>query len=112
MPDTIQEVLLARIDRLPAEEKHLLQAASVVGKGVPYALLRATVVLPETTLRQRLLNLRAAEFLYETSLGPDVEYTFKHALTQEVAYGSLLDSQRRALHVRSVDALEACIPTG
>ena len=110
VPDTVQEVLLARIDRLPPEQKHLLQAASVVGKNVAVALLRSVAELPDDVLTRGLLGLRTAEFLYETHGGPDVEYTFRHALTQEVAYASLLEDRRRALHVRIVDALERLSP--
>ena len=109
VPVTVQAVLAARIDRLPREERRLLQAASVIGKRVPLALLRAVTELPEEALRKQLVHLQAAEFLYETSLVPD-EYTFKHALTQEVAYGSLLDEWRRTLHARIVSAIEELHP--
>jgi class 3 adenylate cyclase/tetratricopeptide (TPR) repeat protein len=107
VPASVQAVLAARIDRLPPEDKRLLQAAAVVGKDVPYALLRAIAELPEDALRQGLGRLHAAEFLYETSLFPDLEYTFKHALTHEVAYGSLLHERRRALHARIAEAMES-----
>jgi class 3 adenylate cyclase/tetratricopeptide (TPR) repeat protein len=106
VPATVQAVLAARIDRLPAEEKRLLQSAAVVGKDVPFALLQAIAEGPEEALRQGLAHLQAAEFLYETTLFPDLEYAFKHALTHEVAYGSLLQEQRRALHVRIVETIE------
>ena len=95
MPPTVQAVLAARIDRLPPEEKRLLQTAAVIGKDVPFALLQAIAELPEDTLRLGLTHLQAAEFLYETSLFPELEYTFKHALTHEVAYGSQLHERRR-----------------
>ena len=94
------------IDRLAAEDKRLLQAAAVIGKDVPFALLLAIAELPEEDLRRWLAHLQAAEFLYETSLFPDLEYTFKHALTHEVAYGGLLQERRRDLHARIVDAIE------
>ena len=94
MPATVQTILAARIDRLPPEEKQLLQAASVIGKDVPYALLAAIAEQPEETLRRGLAHLQEAEFLYETQLFPDLEYTFKHALTHEVTYGSLLQDRR------------------
>ncbi len=106
VPATVQAVLAARIDRLPPEDKRVLQEAAVIGKDVPIALLQAVTELPEAELRPRLAHLRAAEFLYETSLFPEPEYTFKHALTHEVAYGSLLQERRRALHARVVEALE------
>ncbi len=107
VPATVQPLLAARIDRLPPEDKHLLQAAAVVGKDVPFVLLHAIAELPEEALRAGLGRLQAAEFLYETSLFPDIEYTFKHALTHEVAYGTLLQERRRALHARIVDVLES-----
>jgi predicted ATPase len=106
VPATVQAVLAARIDRLPLAEKHLLQTAAVIGTEVPLPLLQAIAELPEETLRRGLTHLQAAEFLYETHLFPDLVYTFKHALTHEVAYSSLLQERRRALHARVVEALE------
>jgi class 3 adenylate cyclase/tetratricopeptide (TPR) repeat protein len=106
VPATVQAVLAARIDRLPPEEKRLLQTAAVIGTEVPFALLQAIVELCEEELRRALGHLQAAEFLYETSLFPELEYTFKHALTHEVAYGSLLQERRRALHTSIVEAIE------
>ena len=107
VPATVQAVLAARIDRLPPEEKHLLQTAAVIGTDVPFALLRAIADLPEVVLHRGLTHLQAAEFLYETRLFPEQAYTFTHALTHEVAYGSLLLERRRVLHGRIVEALEA-----
>jgi hypothetical protein len=102
MPATVQAILAARIDRLTAEDKRLLQSAAVIGKDVPFELLRAIVELPDEALRRGLDHLQAAEFLYETSVFPDLEYTFKHALTHEVAYGSLVQERRRTFHARIV----------
>jgi class 3 adenylate cyclase/tetratricopeptide (TPR) repeat protein len=110
VPATVQAVLAARIDRLPLEEKRLLQTAAVIGTEVPFALLRAIADLPEETLHRGLAHLQAAEFLYETRLFPEPEYTFKHALTHEVAYNSLLQERRRRLHARIVDAIEQRYP--
>ena len=110
VPATVQAILAARIDRLPPEAKGLLQTAAVIGMDVPVTLLQALVDHPEPALREDLARLQAAEFLYETRLFPDVEYTFKHALTQEVAYGSLLQERRRALHATVVEALERGFP--
>jgi class 3 adenylate cyclase/tetratricopeptide (TPR) repeat protein len=110
VPATVQAVLAARIDRLPPEEKWLLQTAAVVGTEVPLLLLQAIAELPEATLYRGLAYLQAAEFLYETCLFPEQIYTFKHALTHEVAYGSLLLERRRVLHARLVEALEALAP--
>jgi predicted ATPase/class 3 adenylate cyclase len=106
IPATAQSVLAARIDRLAPEDKRLLQTASVIGKEVPYPLLQAIAEMDETALRAGLARLQASEFLYEARLFPDLEYTFKHALTLEVAYGSLLTERRRALHGRIVIAME------
>jgi class 3 adenylate cyclase/tetratricopeptide (TPR) repeat protein len=106
MPATVQAVLAARIDRLPTEARRLLQAAAVIGMDVPLNLLNAIMDLPEEVLRRGLAHLQSAEFLYEVSLFPTVEYTFKHALTQDVAYSTLLLERRRQLHGRIVAAIE------
>jgi tetratricopeptide (TPR) repeat protein len=97
--------LTARIDRLSPEDKRLLQVAAVVGKDAPYDLLQAVAELPDDAIRRQLDSLQAAELLYETAL-PDLEYSFKHALTHEVTYGGLLHERRRDLHARIVGALE------
>ena len=106
VPATVQALLAARIDRLPPEEKRLLQCAAVVGKDVPVRLLRSIADVPDASVERGLAYLQAAEFLYETNVGGDAEYTFKHALTHEVAYGSLLHDHRRALHARILAVLE------
>ena len=106
VPPTVQAVLAARIDRLPQDEKSLLQTASVIGTEVPFKLLQAIAEIPEDTLYRGLAHLQTTEFLYETSLFPERVFTFKHALTHEVAYNSLLQEQRRTLHVRIVEVLE------
>jgi class 3 adenylate cyclase/tetratricopeptide (TPR) repeat protein len=106
VPATVQTMLGARIDRLPSEDKRLLQVASVVGKDVPFALLKTIVELADEPLRRGLDRLQAGEFLYETELYPDVEYSFTHALTHEVTYGGLLKERRRELHGRIVEAIE------
>ena len=106
VPASVHAVLAARIDRLPDDEKRLLQAAAVVGHDVPFQLLQAIVDWEESDLRRALARLQAAEFLYETSLFPDLEYSFKHALTHEVTYGNLLRQQRRDLHARIVEVIE------
>ena len=110
MPATVQAILAARIDRLPPEDKTLLQTAAVIGKEVPFALLQALAELSDDALRHGLGRLQASEFLYETALFPELEYTFKHALTQEVAYGGLLQERRRALHAAIVRAFEGLYP--
>ena len=106
VPATVQAVLAARIDSLAPEDKRLLQMAAVIGTEVPFALLQALAEQSDERLRTGLSRLQAAEFLYETSLFPEPAYTFKHALTQEVAYGSLLSERRRTLHARIVEVLE------
>jgi tetratricopeptide (TPR) repeat protein len=110
IPATVQAILAARIDRLGPEAKRLLQAAAVVGKDVPMTLLLAIADAPEAEVRAELTRLQAAEFLYETRLFPDLEYTFKHALTHEVAYQGLLHDRQRALHARITEALERLAP--
>jgi class 3 adenylate cyclase/tetratricopeptide (TPR) repeat protein len=106
VPATVQTILAARIDRLPAEEKRLLQVASAIGKDVPYALLMAIAEQPEEALRRGLRHLQEAEFFYETRLFPDLELTFKHALTHDVTYAGLLGDRRRALHAAVAAAIE------
>jgi class 3 adenylate cyclase/tetratricopeptide (TPR) repeat protein len=108
VPATVQAILAARIDRLPPDDKALLQLASVVGKDVPLALLEGIADLPSAEVAARLARLQAAEFVFETRFHPETEYTFKHALTHEVAYASLLAARRRTLHARVVEAIERC----
>ena len=107
VPATVQTTLAWRIDRLPPEEKRLLEMAAVIGKDVPFALLHAIAEETEETLHRRLGHLQTAELLYEMRLFPDPGFTFKHGLTHEVTYGSLLKGRRRILHARIVDAIEA-----
>ena len=106
VPATVQAIIASRIDRLAPEDKRLLQTASVVGKDVSFALLCAIAELSEDELRGALARLQAAEFLYETRLFPDLEYTFKHALTQDVAQRGLVRERRCALHRRVLQALK------
>jgi predicted ATPase len=110
VPDTVQAVLAARIDRLTPEERHLLQTAAVIGMDVPGSLLHAIAEWPDAPLRHGLAQLQAAEFLDETQRFPEVDYRFKHALTQQVAYETLLQERRRVLHARLVETLEALPP--
>jgi class 3 adenylate cyclase/tetratricopeptide (TPR) repeat protein len=106
VPATVQSVLAARIDRLPPEHKRLLQTAAVIGKDVPLAVLESVDVEAAHGLHQSLSELQAAEFLYQTQLFPEAEYTFKHALTHEVAYGSLVQERRHTLHRAVLAAIE------
>jgi transcriptional regulator with AAA-type ATPase domain/tetratricopeptide (TPR) repeat protein len=98
VPDTIQGVLEARLDRLPDAEKELLQVGSVIGKDVPVPLLQAVAGVPEADLRRSLSRLLATEFIYLKKVAPAEECSFKHALTHDVIYESLLGPRRRALH--------------
>src|SRR5207245_8230674 len=106
MPATVQAVLAARIDRLPPEDKRLLQTAAVIGTEVSFPLLQAIAELPEEAVHRGLAHLQVAEFLYETRLFSELAYTFKHTLTHEVAYGSLLQERRCTLHAKIVEASE------
>jgi len=106
MPATVQAILAARIDRLRPDLKRLLQAAAVVGKDVPVALLAPVAEMTDDALHAALAELQAAELLYEARLFPDLEYTFKHALTHEVAYGGVLQERRRALHGQILATME------
>jgi class 3 adenylate cyclase len=110
IPATVQAILAARIDRLPPETKRLLQAAAVIGKDVPLPLLLAIADMAEARVRAELTRLQTTEFLYETQLFPDLKYTFKHALTHEVAYQGLLHERQRALHGRITEAIERLAP--
>jgi len=106
VPPTVQAVLAARIDALPPSHKHLLQEAAVIGHEVPFGLLQAICGLSEDQLRGLLDSLQAAEFLYSTQLFPDLQYTFKHALTHDVTYSGVLHERRREIHARVVNAIE------
>jgi class 3 adenylate cyclase/tetratricopeptide (TPR) repeat protein len=107
IPDSVQAVLAARIDRLPADEKRLLQLSAVIGKDVPFPILETLSELSEEALRVALGNLQAAGFLYEARLFPELEYAFKHSLTQEVAYTGLVDERRLTHHAAVGNSLEA-----
>jgi tetratricopeptide (TPR) repeat protein len=106
LPATVQAMLAARIDRLEPEEKNLLQVVAVIGKDVPHSLLREVADCAEEQLVQRLHKLQSSEYLYQAQLFPDLEYTFKHALTHEVAYAAVLQDKRRTLHARIAQAIE------
>src|SRR4029450_7793970 len=110
VPDTVQAVLLARIDRLPAPAKRLLQTAAVIGKDVSLPLLQAVAEVPEEAMHRDLGHLQAAEFLYETYVPPTLVYTFKHALTQEVASQSLVRRVRQQYHAHIAQVLEERFP--
>jgi predicted ATPase/class 3 adenylate cyclase len=106
LPPTVQGVLAARIDRLPADEKALLQTLAVLGKEFSWSLLTQVTDQPDEELLRLLAHLQAEEFIYEHPAFPEPYYTFKHALTQEVAYNAVLLERRRVLHERAAQAIE------
>jgi adenylate cyclase len=110
IPPTVHALLAARVDRLPEEEKGVLQTAAVIGKEFTGPVLRVVTGLPDETLAAALDALARAEFLHETALYPEAEYAFKHPLTQEVAYRSLLGERRRQIHDAVARAIERTYP--
>ncbi len=106
IPSTVKGILAARIDKLAPADKDLLQSLAVIGKEFPIGLVRRVVGKPDDELTPMLSNLQGAEFIYEQPAFPENEYTFKHALTQEVAYDSVLMQRRRTIHERTATALE------
>jgi tetratricopeptide (TPR) repeat protein len=107
LPSTVQGVLASRIDRLGREEKELLQTLAVIGKEFPLSLIRKVAGSADDDLERMLSELQVAEFIYEQPAVSDAEYTFKHALTQEVAYGLLLNERRKELHRRIAAAIQS-----
>jgi predicted ATPase len=107
MPPTVQGILASRIDRQPIEHKQLLQTLAVIGRESPLSLLKQVASHADSQLQRTLMDLQAAEFIYEQPAASGVEYVFKHALTQEVAYNSLLIERRKQLHERAGQALES-----
>ena len=106
IPPTVHGILASRIDALPASGKVLLQTLAVIGKDFPLNLVSHITASPDDRLEPMLKELRSGEFLYERPAVGETEYTFKHALTQEVAYNSLLIERRRLLHERTGEAIE------
>ena len=109
IPDTIQGIIAARMDRLDESLKRIMHVASVIGREFAFRLLQAILEMKEE-LKAQLLNLQGLEFIYEKRLFPELEYVFKHALTQEVAYHSLLLSRRKEIHERIGHAIEEIYP--
>jgi predicted ATPase len=107
IPPTVQAILAARVDRLPHDEKELLQTLAVLGTEFPLGLIRRVVQRSDAELDRMLMNLQLAEFIYERPVFPEVEYVFKHALTQQVAYDSMLIERRKLLHEGAGQALES-----
>jgi class 3 adenylate cyclase/predicted ATPase len=106
LPPTVQGMLAARVDRLPRPQKNLLQTLAVIGREARLRLVRQVTSADEALLSQNLAELRAAEFIYEQPVTGDTEFVFKHALTQEITYNSLLITQRTALHERAAQVIE------
>ncbi len=107
VPVSVHGILASRIDALPAAEKNLLQTLAVIGKGFSLNLVKQMTASPDDRLEPMLKSLQAGEFIYEQPALGEAEYTFKHALTQEVAYNSMLMERRRLLHERTGQAIEA-----
>ncbi len=107
VPATVQAVLASRIGRLSVEEKELLQTLAVLGREFPLELVRRVTLKPDHELDRGLSRLQAGEFIYEQPVTGDVEYVFKHALTQDVAYNSVLIERRKLFHERAGVALES-----
>ncbi|MEM5430373.1 adenylate/guanylate cyclase domain-containing protein [Cupriavidus oxalaticus] len=110
MPTTVQGVLAARIDRLPPAQKELLQTLAIIGEEFTLSLARQVTALPDQALHAMLGELQTGDFIYERPAFPELEYAFKHALTQEVAASSLLSDRRSALHERTAQAMETLFP--
>src|SRR5262249_33526892 len=110
VPETVHEVLAARMVRLAPPAYEVLQSAAVVGRRVPHEVLASVSSFSAETLSQGLELLQTREFLFETGLNDEREYAFQHALTQEVAYASLPEDKRRALHAVILHAIERVYP--
>ncbi|MBM4332453.1 MAG: zinc-ribbon domain-containing protein [Deltaproteobacteria bacterium] len=106
IPSTIQDIIMARVDALPEGAKELLQVGSLIEREFGYRLIKAAMHLPEEELLRRLSVLKDAELLYERGLFPDSTFVFKHALTREVVYGTLLERKKKDLHMDIGRAIE------
>jgi len=106
IPSTIQDIIMARVDALPEGAKELLQVGSLIEREFPYKLIKAAMHLPEEELLRRLSVLKDAELLYERGLFPDSTFVFKHALTREVVFDTLLERRKKELHMDIGKAIE------
>jgi predicted ATPase len=111
IPTTVQGVIAARIDRLSQAQKTLLQTLAIIGKDFSFSMARYVAAMSEQELPPLLSDLQRSEFIFERPAFPEVEYAFKHALIQEVAANSLLNSQRSKLHERAAEAIESLFPS-
>jgi class 3 adenylate cyclase/tetratricopeptide (TPR) repeat protein len=109
IPDTLQGIIAARIDRVEENLKRIMQVASVIGREFAFRILQTIMGMREE-LKSHLLNLQGLEFISEKRLFPELEYIFKHALTQEVAYNSLLQKRRKEIHEKIGEAIENLYP--
>jgi predicted ATPase len=107
IPPTVQGILASRIDRLPPDEKDLLQTVAVIGAEFNLGVTRAITGKPDDDLNRMLNDLQLAEFIYEQPATGDIEYTFKHALTHDMAYDSILLESRKQIHERAASAIES-----
>jgi class 3 adenylate cyclase/tetratricopeptide (TPR) repeat protein len=105
VPGTIEGIISARLDRLEDNLKRTMQVASVIGRDFAFRILQTITGMRED-LKSHLVNLQGLEFIYEKQLFPELEYIFKHAITQEVAYNSLLQKRRKEIHERIGEAIE------
>ena len=109
VPDTIQGIILARMDRLEENLKRIMQVSSVIGREFAFRILE-TISDLKSDLKSQLINLQGLEFIYEKSLFPELEYIFRHALVREVAYNSLLVARRKEIHEKIGQAIEKLYP--
>jgi predicted ATPase len=109
VPDTLQGIVAARIDRVEESLKRVMQMASVIGREFAFRILESVMGMREG-LKSSLLNLQGLEFISEKQLFPELEYIFKHALTQEVAYNSLLQNRKKEIHERVARSIESLYP--
>jgi class 3 adenylate cyclase/tetratricopeptide (TPR) repeat protein len=107
IPSTIQEIIMARVDKLPEESKEVLLAGAAIEREFSYGLIREVMNLTDEELLARLSALKEAELVYESGFFPDLTYVFKHAVTQEVIYDSILPSRKRRLHESIGNAIES-----
>jgi predicted ATPase len=106
IPSTIQDVIMARVDSLPERAKEVLQTGSVIEREFSYPLINRVTGLPEKELLSYLSALKDSELLYERGIYPQSNYIFKHALTREVVYDSILAKRKKKLHEEIGNAIE------
>jgi class 3 adenylate cyclase/tetratricopeptide (TPR) repeat protein len=106
IPSTIQEVIMSRIDKLPEGAREVLRTGSVIEREFSHELLKKVTELPEQDLLSHLSILKDSELLYERGIYPHSTYIFKHALTREVAYDSILTKRKKQLHTKIAGTIE------